>query len=492
MRKWLPLAPAGTAGVWSNCINFIPTRSGSYYAGWVPATKFTNGPGGTPGTPLRAWCALRPTDAAVIYIGTTTKLHGFDGASAWTDYSKGGGYTNTAVDWSFAQYGEISLATNRVDNLQFRDASTGSNFADVGGSPPKSRLIVTQAEQVLLFDLNDGAEKGDAFAVSAPGDYTDWSGSGATAVTRIRHRPGKITAAVAFKDYVLAFKQSSVYKLTYTGGTYKWRVELIAIGRGAFGKHDVINTGDEVIFAGPGGAWRFDGASFRSITDWWGELPRASHGSLFAPQSGNVFFFNKTGGQTEVHAYNVYADAWGQSDLATAGVQVDYIPLTGEPAALKTVVVPTVGKPDKFFLFETDLDVVTNADYWGTGNGTASDIAYLETGVEGEGADVATHFDRVVPQYTIGLGASNNAVTLSGDTTLLMDVAEDESADALMNNITTYVITDRASSSSQRLFDINRTAAYARFLLKVKASTADYTELSDLLIKTGRKGKGGT
>jgi hypothetical protein len=474
--------------VWSSCINFIPTRSGSYYAGWVPATKFTSGPA-TPGTPLRAWCALRPTDAAVIYVGTTTKLWGFDGVSSWTDYS-GAVYTNTATDWSFGQYGEISLATNRVNNLQFRDASTGNNFADVGGSPPKARLIVTQAEQVLLFDLNDGAEKQDAFAASAPGDYTDWSGAGATTATRIRHRPGKITAAVAFKDYVLAFKQSSVYKLTYTGGTYKWRVELIAIGRGAFGKHDVVNTGDEVIFAGPGGAWRFDGASFRSCADWFGELPRASNGSLYAPISGNVLFFNKSAGQTEVYVYNVYSDAWGQSDIATAGVQADYVPLTGDAAALRAAVAPSVGKPDLFWVFETDLDVVANSQYWGTGNGTASDIAFLETGAEGIGGSVSTHFNSVIPVYTLGLGSANNTVTLSGDTTLLMDVAVDETVDNLMNNVSTYLIQDRASYGSQRRFDINYGSPYARFLLKVKASTADYTELSDLVIDMNESGKG--
>jgi hypothetical protein len=337
--------------------------------------------------------------------------------------------------------------------------------------------------------LNDGAEKQDAFAACAPGNPTDWSGSGATTATRIRHRPGKITAAVAFKNYVLVFKQSSVYKLTYTGGTYKWQVELIAIGRGAFGKHDVVNTGDEVIFAGPGGAWRFDGASFRSISDWFGELPRASNGSLYAPISGNVHFFNKTGGQTEVHAYNVYSDAWGQSDIATAGVQADYVPLTGDPAALRTVVAPSVGKPDLFWLFETDGDVVANSQYWGTGNGTASDIGFLETGAEGIGGDAATHFDRVIPTYTLSLGSANNTVTLSGDTVLRMDVAVDETVDGLMNNASTYTISDRASSSAQRRFDINYSSPYARFLLKVPAGTADYTELSDLEIKMNPAGK---
>jgi hypothetical protein len=487
MRKWLPLAPAGTAGVWWGCGNFIPTRSGSYYAGWVPATKFQNGPGGSPGTPLRAWCVLLPSDSSTIYVGTTTSLYHFDGSSTWTDRSPGT-YTNTATDWSFAQYGNITLATNRADNLQFRDSTGVSAFGAVGGSPPKSRIIVTQAEQVLLFDLNDGTEKPDAFAASAPGDYTDWSGAGATTATRIRHRPGKITAAVAFKNYVLVFKQSSIYKLTYTGGTYKWTVELIATGRGAFGSHDVVTTGDEVIFAGPGGAWRFDGASFRSCADWFGELPRASNGGIFAPLSGNVLFFNKNGSQSEVYVYNIYSDAWGFSNLATAGTQSNYLPLTGEPAALRRVVAPSVGKPDLFWVIEADMDIAANSDYWGSGNGTNSDLAYLETGAEGSGGDASTFFEKVIPQYTLGLGSANNTVTISSNTSLAMDVATGDAVDSLMNNVSTYVIMDRASSSTQRRFDINYTAPYARFLFKAKAGTADYTEIADLDIKMRPQG----
>jgi hypothetical protein len=58
-----------------------------------------------------------------------------------------------------------------------------------------------------------------------------------------------------------------------------------------------------------------------------------------------------------------------------------------------------------------------------------------------------------------------------------------------MNNASTYTISDRASSSAQRRFDINYSSPYARFLLKVPAGTADYTELSDLEIKMNPAGK---
>jgi hypothetical protein len=172
MRKYMPFAPKGMPGVWQAATFWWPMRSGAYRTSYIHTQKVGAGPS-SPGTTLRAWCALLPDDSAVGYIGTTTKLYQYDGTSTFTDRSVGGGYTNTATDWSFAQYGNNTYATNRVDNIQVRDSSGSSAFAALAGSPPKASILVTQADQLILFDLNDGSEKADAFATSAPGDPTD-------------------------------------------------------------------------------------------------------------------------------------------------------------------------------------------------------------------------------------------------------------------------------------------------------------------------------
>lgn len=251
MRKWLPYAPARMPGVWSIAHQMLPTRSGAYYPNGMFQQHAAVAALTAPGNTLRAWCVNYGSDSVIAYVGTTTKLWQYDGGTSLVDISRAGAYTNTATDWSFCQYGEYVLATNRVDVLQVRDATAGGAFGDCAGSPPKARIAVTQSDHVLLFDLNDGAEKPNAFAACAAGNHTDWSGAAATTATPIRHRPGKITAAIAFRDYVLVAKRNSIYKLSYTGSTYKWKVELIAVGRGAWGKHDIVHCGDSVIFNGP-------------------------------------------------------------------------------------------------------------------------------------------------------------------------------------------------------------------------------------------------
>lgn len=511
-RKWLPLAPPNMPGVWFDVSKMIPDRAGAYapQGYWIGYVSSASAPA-APGTTLRIWAGLLPA-ATVAYIGTTTKLFLWDGNTTFTDKSKGGGYTNTAVDWSFAQYGNISLATNRVDNLQTRDASGATAFADATGSPPKARIVITQAEQVLLFDLNDGAEKPDAFASSAPGDYTDWSGAGATTATRIRHRPGKITAAVAFRDYVLVFKAGSVYRLTYTGSTFKWKVELLSIGCGAWGKHDVVNCGDVVVFSGPGGAWKFDGASFTPITEWVGEVsgeypfagsntgPGRCLGSVYSPLSGNVFFYLYAGALSSVgFVYNIYSDRWGYVNSFGGAIADDCRPLTGEPQAIRALL-------ESGFVFQSypnfgmminlsgaSYIVYHNRTFWGDSGGStwAGDDAYLISGAEGIGGEQITEFRRFAPIYTNARYALASDVTPS-DNELRLDIYQANSMDALNLNPSatgaTATQTNIASSTEQMRFDFLKSSVYARFSLKFP-KTSGYAEVQDYSVDMKPAGK---
>ena len=450
-RKWKPYANMFDKSAWLSVSNMLPHVSGAYVTPTLYTEKTGAGPA-TPGTTLRAWCALLPSDTAIGYVGTSTKLYEYP----TTDRSKVGGYA--ATDWSFAQYGNITLATDRTDNLQFRDATTANAFADVSGSPPKSSIVVTQAEQVLLFDLNDGAEKPDAFAACAPGDYTDWSGAGATTATRIRHRPGKLTAAVAFNDYVLAFKKSSVYKLTYTGSTFKWRAELIAVGRGAWGKHNVVNCGDVVVFSGPGGAWVFDGASFRDISERWGDqIGSAVTASFYEPVSRNVHFYRDVVSSGLSYIYNIVGDAWGSNSPAAttgAGLAGAYRPFTGEPAALASFSTSTANVDNSqlpwMLDYSSNPSVVEADTAWGGGSGPT---ARLYGTAEGAGMGAQTTFTglRLVfgPTYTEFIRTFTDASFSPGNTELALTCA---AALSPLGPVTSPV-SGLSSSSVERRFD---------------------------------------
>lgn len=466
MRKWNPVAALDDSGAWLTVFNALPTPAGAYAPGNLYAQHVGAGPS-TPGTTLRFWCALLADDTATGYIGTTTKLYHYDGTSTFTDRSVGGGYTNTATDWSFAQYGNNTYATNRVDVVQSRDSSAGgggSAFAALAGSPAKARILVTQADQLLLFDLNDGSEKPDAFAASAPGDPTDWSGSGATTPTRIRHRPGKIRAAVAFRDYVLVFKRGSIYRLYYTGNsTFKWKVELIAIGKGAWDMHSVVCNGDVVAFVGPGGAWTYDGASFRQTfpMDFGGDTSPTYRGGYYSHASKTAFFFHIES-LVRYFAYSFASDRWGDQKAlsTTAAIAATYRPLTGEPAALLAFT-STVGAsyPDEIWLADlsTDPCIVKSSTKWGGGNGhnVGSQGKFVLRGTySGVGGDAVMQTDRIIPDTDLYYDQSG--FTVPGATELSMTLYQSDTADRIWGATTT----SHTSSTNQRRFDINVASVY--------------------------------
>jgi hypothetical protein len=475
-RKYLPQAPAGMPGIWASVVNMLPCRSGAYAPGNLFTTKVTAGPA-TPGTTKRWWCALLPDETAISYIGTTTKLWQYDGTSTFTDRS--GAAYSTAVDWSFAQFGNITFAVDRVDAVQTRDSTGVANFANATGSPPKATIVVTQAEQVMLLNLNDGAEKPDAFATCAPGDHTDWSGAGATTATRVRHRPGGFTAAVAFRDYVLAFKKSSVYRITYSGNnTFKWKVELIAIGRGAYGKHDVVNCGDVVVFNGPGGSWTYDGASFRSITDLVGDIyptGGASVAGFFLPASQRVYFGSLTG----YSVYNLVSDRWGSQNLnsTTAALANTYRPLTGDPAALSAFSSSVIGitYPDVTWLADLSSNpCVVKADTnWGGGTTFTGSDAYLYGTFDGGTGDQVVYANRLDLRFANTLG-SIGVVTPPGATELLLDAYTASST----LDAPTLAQSSVASSTAQRRFDVGVSGVFLLPKIRMPIDSG-YTEIDD-------------
>jgi hypothetical protein len=482
-RKYAPLAPKGTPGTWLSVGNMVPQRSGAYAPCSIFVQHVGAGPA-TPGTTQRAWAALLPSDSAIAYIGTTTKLWQYDGITTFTDRS---GAVYTGADWSFAQYGNISIAVNRSDSVQTRDASGGANFANATGSPPKARIVVTQQEQVLLFDLNDGAEKPDAFAACAPGDYTDWSGASATTATRIRQRPGGITAAIPFRDYVVVFKRGSVYKLTYTGSQFKWKVELIAIGRGAWAKHSVVNCGDALVFQGPGGSWKFDGASFTTIgelTNNFGNLALGVRSAFFSPATQNCYFF----ADIYCFIYNFESDRWGLQErcTTTANLGATYRMFSGEPEALSALSSGSIGvnTPDVLWLVDLSSNpcIVKSTTPWGGGDGSVEAVLLGSPDRLPGTPDALTFFSRVTPLFATPFYIQIS-YTQPAATSLLCDF---KIANAIIDSPT--VTTGIASSTEQRRFDVRKAGVWGYPNIRMP-SNSGYAEIDDYLMDMAPEGR---
>lgn len=254
-----------TPGVITDCTNIIPTLRG-----------YIGGPVGTDvGMDALASAALSAAVLAKLdgtnrtFAGTATKLYEKSGAS-WLDRSRATpDYNATTINpWRFAQFGNTSLAVNKGDQLQ---SSSSGAFANLNA--PTAKVICTWKGFVVLGNTNDGGagtSYGDSPArwwTSAYLDHTSWTPSIATQSTtgELVETPGAITGLKTLGEYVIAYKDNSIYVGRDAGSptVIAWNVLPGTIGCSS---HEAIaDIGTAHIFVGPKDIYMFDGNTITPI-----------------------------------------------------------------------------------------------------------------------------------------------------------------------------------------------------------------------------------
>ena len=315
-----------TPGVLVDCANAVPSLRGMRGApgpvtGALPA--------------LAAACVgaaviRKLDDSTRMFAGSATKLYEA-GASSWTDRSRavGGNYAVTSgYRWSFTQFGNISLAIQKADYLQF---STTAVFADITAAP-KASIIESVGQFVLAFDTTEGTygDSPDRWWCCASGDYTDWTPSVATecATGRLISSPGPIRAAKRFGEQVAVYKGRGMYLGTYQGAPEVWRFDEVPSAIGAVSQEAVIDIGTIAYpmhaFMGFDDFYVFDGSRptpigvgwikdkvFTEVDFTYIRLACATHDPV---NSRVYFYYPVTSSLNRCVVYNYRTKQWGRDD----------------------------------------------------------------------------------------------------------------------------------------------------------------------------------
>ena len=249
---------------------------------------------------------LAKTDATQeLIVGTATKLYGFDLSTTLTDRSGGAYNASSTNTWSVTQFGNIALAANLGDQLQYRTIGAAANFASVGVAPvPKASIVVTcgpvSAPFVMVFDYADGVNTDrDGWKCSAISDYTGWTaGTNSCATGRLLDNvTGPVTAAIPYRDGVVAFKRTGMYVGRYDGPPAIWAWQRVSSTVGCIGKNAVAAGDDVIYFANDDGMWMYDGSYPRRIpgycTSFWASTLKASPPTTDDRNYFHVVFDNK-------------------------------------------------------------------------------------------------------------------------------------------------------------------------------------------------------
>jgi len=126
------------------------------------------------GTPCGLYSARTLSGEWKIYAGTQTKLFTW-GSGGWIDVSGGTYHVAPGDLWMFEQSGQKLVAVNINDNPQVIDIDSGTNFADLAGSPPRATNVKQIGDFLFLSGLADNVGYNRRSIVwSAINDITGW------------------------------------------------------------------------------------------------------------------------------------------------------------------------------------------------------------------------------------------------------------------------------------------------------------------------------
>jgi hypothetical protein len=140
-----------TLGATSVATNVLPVADG-----WAPMPTLSTFTTALSSAPKGLIMVRTSTGGYQAYAGETTKLDRLNtGATpnTWDDVTRtvGGAYALPPGDiWSFNRYGSRLIACELTDQPQFIDVDAGGLFADLPGTPPKSRFTWTAGDFLVL------------------------------------------------------------------------------------------------------------------------------------------------------------------------------------------------------------------------------------------------------------------------------------------------------------------------------------------------------
>ena len=333
---WLPDADPVTPGVLTDCMHVVSTPAG--YAGAPSAVQTTVA---SLGTDCRgAVVASDLIGTRRVFAGTQTKINLLSG-NAWLDKSKSGGYVGSSESrWSFAQFGDTTMASNLSDAMQ--SSVAGAVFADVPNAP-KAKIIVSQASNfVLAFYTNDPTYgvSADRWWCCAQSDQTNWAPNVATGANtgRLISMMGAINAALVLGDYVVAYKTRGIYLGSFVGSPVGFQWNLIPGGpAGCIGQDAVCDIGGAHFIVGEDSFWMFDGTRPAPIgqgeaRQWfygnsnpsWRYRTQATYDRLNNLVRINYASAASTGLLDSTIVYNTVTKQWSRDDHNTSAA-IQYI-----------------------------------------------------------------------------------------------------------------------------------------------------------------------
>lgn len=226
--------------------NAVPRGDG--FGPWFDLTRYTKT---LPAACRGAYMSRSLTDGTLrIFAGTADKLYLLDNTTLmWGDVSQSAG-TYGALDndavWSFAQFGNRVIASQRNDVMQSFVIGSSTEFEDLPGSPPQAGFIAVFGSFLFACDILSAPNRVQWCSVGNP---TSWSGS----LADLQDMPdgGRVRRVVEAANLVgFIVQEQAVRRLVYAAGSETtFQIEKLRTDLGILAPNSLVVSGGAAYFA---------------------------------------------------------------------------------------------------------------------------------------------------------------------------------------------------------------------------------------------------
>ncbi|TGP26101.1 MULTISPECIES: hypothetical protein [unclassified Mesorhizobium] len=206
-----------------------------------------------PAQPLGYFRARSQNGQVSIFAGTATKLYQLNNTTlVWTDVSKAATTygANTVAQWCFEQFGDYVIAVNINDNPQVFQLGVSTQFADLGGSPPKAAFVRAWGDFLCLLQLATNPNRVQWSGLNNIAFWTPGSNN-----SDFQDFPeGGVVQGSSRATNPIIFLERNIYRATFVpGSSVVFTFQKIQDKRGAKSPYSIASRGDMAFYADEGG-----------------------------------------------------------------------------------------------------------------------------------------------------------------------------------------------------------------------------------------------
>lgn len=474
-----PDLPTDTPGVIRDCVQLISNEHSMIAA---PAAAAPTGLTAVVAQVRGAATVTSTSGTRRTFAGTQTDLYELNGTT-WSDVGASSLSGSSENRWSFAQFGNATIAANNVQRLQ---ASTSGNFTEIT-TAPVAEFIVAAKDFVLAFNTNEATfgDQSDRWWSSAFQDHSSWTIDQATQATsgRLIGAGGALTAAAMLGPLCIAYKARQMFQGQYIGPPVVWQWDAIVGDQGCVGPEAVADIGGAHIFVGEDNIWLYDGTRVAPIASdirqWFFTNLSGTFKNRtivgFERKNARVWIFypdasSTTGLPNSAVVYHLKTKRWGRANRTIEAVLANYTSSGVTWDTLSGVSATWDGLPD----------IPWDSAFWQSGTLSFSvfDTLHKLQSLIGSGEDCSLSTGDIGDD--IGVSSVNQVVTRYNMAPVSATITG-QISDALGGSLST----GGSGTYSNEKFDIRQTARWHRFVI---AMTGD-VEISGMDVRAVRSGK---